>query len=86
VQRFAIAAADALAGLARKSASRLTVRGPAPSPIEKLKNRYRYQIQLRSRDARLVRHGASACRDRLAADARKAGVRILVDVDAVDML
>ena len=60
------------------------VRGPAPSPIERVKDRYRYQIQLRSEDPMLVRHAARACRDNLADEARKHELRILVDVDAVD--
>jgi primosomal protein N' (replication factor Y) len=75
-----------LDALARKTDGALIVRGPAPSPIERVKNRYRYQIQLRSADVHLARHAAAECRGQLAADARRAGIRLLVDVDAVDML
>jgi primosomal protein N' (replication factor Y) len=86
VKRFAATAIAKLDALARKTDGALIVRGPAPSPIERVKNRYRYQIQLRSADVHLARHAAAECRGQLAADARRAGIRLLVDVDAVDML
>ncbi len=86
VRRLATAAVKKLDALARKTDGALIVRGPAPAPIERVKNRYRYQIQLRSADAQLARHAAAQCRDQLADDARRAGIRLLVDIDAVDML
>ncbi len=78
-------AAEALHSLARKT-DNLIVRGPAPAPIEKIKDRYRFQVQLRSNDGRLVRHAAVQCRERLAAAAKQARVRVLVDIDPLDMM
>jgi primosomal protein N' (replication factor Y) len=86
VHRLATAAVSKLDALAQKTDGALIVRGPAPAPIERVKDRYRYQIQLRSADAQLARHAAAQCRDQLASDARRAGIRLLVDIDAVDML
>jgi primosomal protein N' (replication factor Y) len=64
----------------------LTIRGPAPAPVERLRGRYRYQIQLRSDDAHSSRLAAARCRHTLEAAAHKSQVRIIVDVDPVDML
>jgi len=64
----------------------LTVRGPAPSPIERVKDRFRFQVQLRCRHGALVRHAAAECRRVLAADLARAHVRMSIDVDPVDML
>jgi primosomal protein N' (replication factor Y) len=84
-EQAAAVAARALARLAERSGE-LVVRGPAPAPIEKRKGRYRFQVQLRSRDGRLVRHGASEARRLLAEQAHALGVRITVDIDPVDMM
>jgi len=77
-----------LAGLTGDSdpRERLIVRGPAPCPLEKIKRRYRYQVQLRARDHRIVRHAAAECRRLLQEAARRAKVRLIVDVDPMDML
>jgi primosomal protein N' (replication factor Y) len=84
VDDAASTAARSLARLAERTEG-LTIRGPAPAPIEKRKGRYRYQIQLRAPDGRLVRHAAVECRRLLAERFRKAGVRLLSDIDPVDM-
>jgi primosomal protein N' (replication factor Y) len=84
VDSAATAAARALARLADRTEG-LVVRGPAPAPIEKRKGRYRYQIQLRAADGRLVRHAAVECRRLLAERFRKAGIRLMSDIDPVDM-
>jgi primosomal protein N' (replication factor Y) len=85
VRDVAQVAAGSLMELARKSEG-LVVRGPAPAPIERVKSRYRYQVQLRAPDAGRVRHAAFAARDALVQKAKKRGVRVLVDIDPVDML
>ena len=65
---------------------RLIVRGPAPAPIERLKGRTRYQIQLRAPTSRLVRHAAAVCRHAAGPRARREGVRLILDIDPVDVL
>ncbi len=82
VARLAARAATRVA----KADPRLIVRGPAPSPIERLKGRTRYQIQLRAPTSRLVRHAAAACRHAAAGRARRDGVRLILDIDPVDVL
>ncbi len=62
------------------------LRGPAPAPMERLRGRYRYMLQLRDAQSGLVRGAAAAVVERLSDAARKLDVRLLVDVDAVDML
>ncbi len=85
VERIAGAAAKALAGLARAEPG-LIVRGPAPSPIERRKGRHRYQVQLRADKGRLVRYAAAECRRRLRDRAQRAGVRVILDIDPIDMM
>ena len=64
----------------------LIVRGPAASPIARLRSRYRYQLQLRSSEAASPRRAAAALREAFEAEARKTGVRVIIDVDPVDMM
>jgi primosomal protein N' (replication factor Y) len=86
---LARAAAEALRGLAAKldgGGRDIVVRGPAPAPIERIKGRFRYQLQVRSPQSSLVRHAAIECRRLLSQAARRRGVRLLLDIDPVDML
>ena len=82
---LAAAVGRSLRELARKTEG-LVVRGPAPSPIERIKGRHRYQIQIRSTDGKLARHAAARARAAFRERARAEEVRFLVDVDPVDML
>jgi primosomal protein N' (replication factor Y) len=62
----------------------LTVLGPAPAPLARLRGRYRFQVLLKS-----SRHAAltQAVRHlRQAMPRPPAGVRVSVDIDPVDML
>jgi primosomal protein N' (replication factor Y) len=64
--------------------SALEILGPAPAPLARLRDRYRVQLLLRSRDSGLLRAGAqrvSAALSRL-----PAGVRAHVDVHPFHML
>lgn len=76
--RAAVAAVRGTAGL--------EVLGPAPAPIERLRGRFRWQILLRGRDGAIVRAAARRAREAVRAQARKADVRVLVDVDPYNML
>lgn len=74
----------ASAGLPRRN--QVIILGPAPAPLERLRERYRWQILLKGRDPRslqsLVRPACEAMRRR----ARAAAVRIAIDVDPYGML
>jgi primosomal protein N' (replication factor Y) len=87
---LARAAGEALRGLAGKldgdGGRDIVVRGPAAAPIERIKGRFRYQVQVRSAQSSLVRHAAIECRRLFAAAARRRGVRLILDIDPVDML
>jgi primosomal protein N' (replication factor Y) len=84
-EALAAAVGRSLRELARKTEG-LIVRGPAPSPIERIKGRHRYQIQIRAGDGQLARHAASRARAAFRERARTQNVRLLVDVDPVQML
>jgi primosomal protein N' (replication factor Y) len=62
------------------------VLGPAPAPLERIRNRYRWQVLLRSRQGRAVRQAAVVVRDEIRPLARRRGVRAIVDVDPYSML
>jgi primosomal protein N' (replication factor Y) len=64
----------------------LVVRGPAPAPIERIKGRHRVQIQLRSSDGSSARHAARQVRSAFREHAKRSGIRLLIDVDPVEML
>jgi primosomal protein N' (replication factor Y) len=85
VESLAEAVGRALRELARKTEG-LIVRGPAPAPIERIRNRYRFQLQLRAADGRLVRHAAARARAAFREAARAEDLRLLVDIDPSDML
>ncbi|RYE94541.1 MAG: primosomal protein N', partial [Myxococcales bacterium] len=81
-------AAKLLADVARGSgpAARgvIEVLGPAPAPLSRLRGRYRFQILLKSRDRRLLRHVAQLV---LGNESRLVGdIRATVDIDPVSML
>ncbi len=79
-------AAAGRAGVGGYEEGAVMLRGPAPAVVERVKGKYRYHLQLRGERGTAVRRLAAEIRDRLAPRARKADVRILVDVDPVDML
>jgi primosomal protein N' (replication factor Y) len=84
-EALAAAVGRSLRALASR-ASHLVVRGPAPAAIERIKGRYRMQIQLRSTDGAIVRHAAQQIRAAFREKAKRDGLRLLVDVDPVEML
>jgi primosomal protein N' (replication factor Y) len=83
VERTASHAAHALRSAASGA---YTVLGPAPAPLERLRQRYRHQILLRGRNGGAMRRSVAAALPALRAAARAAGVRIIVDVDPHSML
>jgi primosomal protein N' (replication factor Y) len=75
---------DDLASALRSSASK-SVRffGPAPAPVEKIKNLYRFQLQLRAPTPRPLQDALQAV---LPGFATPQGVELAVDVDPMSML
>lgn len=84
VQRLAEQAARAMVEAGRSDPD-FVVRGPAPAVIERVMDRYRFHVHARSGSSALVRTAVAAARDAIAPAAREARVRVLVDVDPVDM-
>jgi primosomal protein N' (replication factor Y) len=82
--------AQALAAQLRQSQNRkeqyraqVEVLGPAPAPIEKLRNRYRWQLLLKGKQSAVLLDFARQARE-LAPKSR--GVRLHIDVDPYSML
>jgi primosomal protein N' (replication factor Y) len=83
-------AARAVAADLRRAASELglsadVVLGPAPAPIARVRGRHRWQVLLRSADVPQLRALARRAR-RAASGARRATVRLVVDVDPYSMV
>ena len=67
--------AHELAEQARTSGKNtVAVLGPAPSPIERLRRRYRWQLLLRSTSGSAARRAAQVAREALRANARRSDV------------
>jgi primosomal protein N' (replication factor Y) len=67
-------------------ASGVTLLGPTPAPLEKLRRRYRWQMLLRGSSAAAVHRAAAEARGAVRPLARRRNVRVLVDVDPYSML
>jgi primosomal protein N' (replication factor Y) (superfamily II helicase) len=81
-----VAAATA-ASLGRAAAPEtLRVLGPAPAPIERLKQRYRWQVMLKSRELRPMRAALAAMRAEVGPAAERDQVFLIIDIDPVRML
>ena len=84
VERLAGQAARAMSEAGRSDPD-FAVRGPAPALIERIKERYRFHVHARSTRSALVRAALDQGRGSIATAARASRVRVLVDVDPVDM-
>ncbi|MBI3785695.1 MAG: primosomal protein N' [Deltaproteobacteria bacterium] len=70
----------------RAAAKGVAVLGPTPSPIERLRRRFRWQLLVRGSNGAALRHAARQAREALRREAQDAEVRVLVDVDPYSML
>jgi primosomal protein N' (replication factor Y) (superfamily II helicase) len=61
----------------------IEILGPAPAPIQKLRNRYRWQLLLKGKQNSFLLRLAKQARDLVP---RSAGVRLHIDVDPYNML
>jgi primosomal protein N' (replication factor Y) (superfamily II helicase) len=84
VARVAASVAGALGRAA--SPERLRVLGPSPAPIERIKQRYRWQVMLKSKELRPMRAALSAMRAEVGPGAERDQVFLIIDIDPVRML
>ena len=63
----------------------ITVVGPAPAPMHKVRNRFRWQLLIKAKTAKHLSHFLAAGQPSLYEFQNK-GLRIAVDVDPVSML
>ncbi len=68
------------------SPEELRVLGPSPAPIERIKQRYRWQVMVKSRELRTMRAALAKMRAETAPRAEHEGVLIAIDIDPVRML
>jgi primosomal protein N' (replication factor Y) len=64
----------------------LRVLGPAPAPIERIKRRYRWQVMVKSAELKELRATLAAMRTAIAPFAERAAVRVMIDIDPINML
>jgi primosomal protein N' (replication factor Y) len=64
----------------------MRILGPAPAPIERIKRRYRWQVVVKSTSLSVMRTALAAMRAEATPIAERAGVRVALDIDPVNML
>jgi primosomal protein N' (replication factor Y) (superfamily II helicase) len=81
-------AAEAVAkSLARDSTPEgIRVLGPAPAPIERIKQRYRWQVMIKSRELKPMRAAIAAMRAEVGPSAERDDIYLAIDIDPVRML
>jgi len=84
VERLSEQAARAMAEAGAGDPS-FVLRGPAPAVLERIKDRFRYHVHARAGRSSVVRQALARARVAVASEARVKRVRVLVDVDPVDM-
>jgi primosomal protein N' (replication factor Y) len=84
VSEIAAQAAAMLAGAAKPDAMR--VLGPAPAPIERIKQRYRWQLVVKSIGLKELRASLATMRAKVAPAADRGKVHVGIDIDPVNML
>jgi primosomal protein N' (replication factor Y) len=84
VNAIAANAATSLGRLAKPDTMR--VLGPAPAPIERIKQRYRWQLVVKTTELNEMRAALAAMRAEIMPLAERAGVHLGIDIDPVNML
>ena len=82
------AIATQVAAILTRSAKPETLRvlGPAPAPIERIKQRYRWQVMVKSAELKEMRAILAAMRTAIAPAAERSAVRVAIDIDPINML
>jgi primosomal protein N' (replication factor Y) len=84
VRRMAEAVAKSLAQSSTPEGFR--VLGPAPAPIERIKQRYRWQVMIKSRELKPMRAAISAMRAEVGPSVERDDIFLAIDIDPVRML
>ena len=84
VEKIAAAAASAIQRA--DAAGVLRVLGPAPAPIERIAQRYRWQLMIKAPTWSHLREPLSAMREAVGPSAEASGVALMVDIDPTHML
>ena len=84
VRRMAEAVAKSLAKDSTPEGIR--VLGPAPAPIERIKQRYRWQVMLKSRELKPMRAAIATMRAEVGPSAERDDIYLAIDIDPVRML
>jgi primosomal protein N' (replication factor Y) len=84
VMRLAEQAAKALAQ--NSTPDEIRVLGPAPAPIERIKQRYRWQVMVKSRELKPMREALAQMRAEVGPIAERDDVYLAIDIDPVRML
>jgi primosomal protein N' (replication factor Y) (superfamily II helicase) len=84
VRRTAEAVAKSLARGSTPEGIR--VLGPAPAPIERIKQRYRWQVMVKSRELKPMRSAIAAMRAEVGPSAERDDIYLAIDIDPVRML
>ncbi|MDO8433568.1 MAG: primosomal protein N' [Candidatus Binatus sp.] len=84
VRKLAEAVAKSLARAATPDGMR--VLGPAPAPIERIKQRYRWQVMIKSRELKPMREALASMRAELGDAAERGEIYLAIDIDPVRML
>ncbi|MGH7780491.1 MAG: replication restart helicase PriA [Candidatus Binataceae bacterium] len=85
VAQVAAAAAESLTRAA-PAPEILRVLGPSPAPIERIKQRYRWQVMLKSKELRPMRAALATMRAEVGPRAQELRVYLIIDIDPVRML
>jgi len=64
----------------------IRVLGPAPAPIERIKQRYRWQVMIKSRELKPMRAAIAAMRAEVGPSADRDDIYLAIDIDPVRML
>jgi len=64
----------------------IRVLGPAPAPIERIKQRYRWQVMIKSRELKPMRAALAGMRAEVDAIAERDDIYLAIDIDPVRML
>jgi len=86
-QELAVVAAEWVQGLlATRNLAEVALVGPAPAPIDRIRNRWRWHFLLRSGSSRLLGEVARYFHERFDIPKNKADLRVALDRDPVALL
>ncbi|MBI2688010.1 MAG: primosomal protein N' [Acidobacteria bacterium] len=85
VQEEALRKSTELERMLRPEPKEMRVMGPAPAPVPRLKNEFRYQLLLKSSDRKKLNESLHSVR-RFAAERKWGATSLVIDVDPVSLL